>query len=526
MTAIPDPVRGIHAANGAVDRPANASEVLKFTAMAALLAISADAAIAHAMLWGNDPYWTYWVTDTLLMATVFGLGTAWFGMGLLRGALITCVHIVLLTTYYWSLSPIGLPAQPEWLDLERTWITGLPVHLAVYYLGYVLALWLWRRAPRRATVVAPGTLAPGPLAALALVTGVAIVVLVGVVQALVTQEFPGLTWFVMRTAVAVPVTFAWWALAGRTVGASIAGGCVLALVLAAYGHFLAPVGLPNPEWRLLAIDPPPAEVHWLSWRLQFLVMLPLGVAAAVGAFVLAGRWRAEPRVPVDVPRRSGVMALAAVLALVALGAWTAPRTGAEANRAIVVAEDGAGSVLRMTVENRNTHRTPLPPHDRVDIEARVRADDGTALVVRAAQPMVAQPLGRFTTWGGVGLDVWHHGRSGIGTSARPAVNSDVAVHAVGTVSAGGRVLATGVPVHVMTDPVRGSLELHVGDGGIPLPGVDSGRLRVVWPEYRGGHDRTPTNARYAWGTGVLLVLLGWAFTSAWRQRRPAGRYTA
>jgi hypothetical protein len=64
------------------------SDLLKFTGMAALLAIFMDAAIAHAMLWGNDPYWTYWVTDTLLMATVFGLGTAWFGMGLIRARLL------------------------------------------------------------------------------------------------------------------------------------------------------------------------------------------------------------------------------------------------------------------------------------------------------------------------------------------------------------------------------------------------------------------------------------------------------
>jgi hypothetical protein len=121
------------------------SDVVKFTALASALAIFIDAAIAHAMLWGNDPYWTYWVTDTLLMATVFSIGTMLFGIGMGRGALITAVHVLLLTTYYWSLSPIGLPSHPEWLNLERTWITGLPVHFAVYYMGYMGALWLWSR---------------------------------------------------------------------------------------------------------------------------------------------------------------------------------------------------------------------------------------------------------------------------------------------------------------------------------------------------------------------------------------------
>src|SRR5687767_6323968 len=89
----------------ATARPLSISELFKFTASASLFAIFADAAIAHAMLWGNDPYWAYWVTDTLLMATVFGLGTAWLGIGAGRGAIITAVHITILTAYYWSLSP-------------------------------------------------------------------------------------------------------------------------------------------------------------------------------------------------------------------------------------------------------------------------------------------------------------------------------------------------------------------------------------------------------------------------------------
>ena len=455
------------------------------------------------------------------MSTVFGLGTAWFGMGLLRGALITVVHIVLLTVYYWSLSPIGLPGQPEWLDLERTWITGLPVHLAVYYLGYVLALWLWRRRPARTVPDATDSARPpGPLATLALATGVVVVVLAGVVQTLVTGDFPGLTWFIMRVAVAVPVTFAWWALAGRSAGASIAGGCVLALVLMAYSHFLGPVGLPDPPVRLLSVDLPPAEVHWLPWRLEILVLLPLTLGAAVAAYLLAGRWRPEPHRVRAAGRRRGVaLPIAALVALMAVGAWTATKTGPEEHRATVVAGGDTGSTLRMTVENRNTHRTPLPPHDLVRIEARVQAADGATYDVVATQPLVDDPLGRFTTWKGVGLDKWHHGRSGIGTARRAAVNSDVAVFAVGSVRSGGTVVGTGVPVHVFTDPARGTLELHVGDPDVPLPGMPDGQLRASWQEYDGGHDRTLTNARYVWGGSLLLVLLAWAIAAVRADRR-------
>src|SRR5918997_5699296 len=140
-------------------------ELARFTALVALLAILSDAAVGHALLWENDPYWTYWITKTFLIATVFGLGTAWLGMGVGRGAVITAVHTLVLTIYYWTLSPIGLPSHATWLDLEHTWVTGLPVHFAVIYLGYLTALWLWRQRG-----VASGP--PGPNALAALVASV------------------------------------------------------------------------------------------------------------------------------------------------------------------------------------------------------------------------------------------------------------------------------------------------------------------------------------------------------------------
>jgi hypothetical protein len=103
-----------------VGRLGTLSDLAKFTALVALLGILTDAAVGHALQWENDPYWTYWITKTFLIATIFGLGTAWFGIGAGRGAVITVVHTLVLTIYYWSLSPIGLPSSPDWLDLEHT----------------------------------------------------------------------------------------------------------------------------------------------------------------------------------------------------------------------------------------------------------------------------------------------------------------------------------------------------------------------------------------------------------------------
>jgi len=101
--------------------------------------------------------------------------------------------MALLTAYYWSLSPIGLPSQPEWLDLEHTWITGLPVHFAVYYLGYVIALCVWHH---RLTGISDSDWSTARQASIGVTAAVAIVVVAGFLQALVLREFPGVTWLV------------------------------------------------------------------------------------------------------------------------------------------------------------------------------------------------------------------------------------------------------------------------------------------------------------------------------------------
>lgn len=513
-----------------VDRTSSSllfSEVCKFTAMAALLAIFVDAVIGHAMLWGNDPYWTYWITDTLLMATVFALGTAWIGIGLLKGAVITAIHMVLLTIYYWSFSPIGLPSQPEWLDLEHTWITGLPVHFAVYYLGYVIALWLWRH--HLARDVAPDASA-AQQATLGVGVAVAVVLVTGLMQALMLGQFPGVAWFVMRSAIASAFTLAWWSSAGRDRASAVTGGIVLGFLLVAYGHYLGPVGLPNSEFRVLAENPPPAEVNWLSYRQEFLVILPVTIILAVVGYVLMSR---PETTGVRWGRNYMVASVGSVLALAGLGAVVALYTGPDANTAVITAKGPGGTAqapangadiaradatLRMRVENRNLHRTPLPPHDLVDIEASFSSPNGKTYVVRAMEPMVAEPRGRFTTWHGVGFDVWHHGRSGIGYAGLPATQSNVAVYALGSVSSGGQLLAIGVPIHVLTSSRKGAhLELHVGEPGSSVPGIPDGYLRVLWPEYQGGHGPALTYARYAWGGGVLIVLLGFAIAAARRE---------
>ena len=494
-------------------------DLAKFSGMVALLAILSDAAVGHAVLWENDPYWTYWITKTFLIATVFGLGTAWLGAGIARGAVITAVHTLVLTVYYWSLSPIGLPSQPEWLDLQHTWSTGLPVHFGVIYLGYLAALWLWRRRPVVAEAAA-STDSSGVAAdaARALGAGVAIVLVGGLIESVAIGEFPGFTWFLVRVLITVPFVLTWWAAAGRDRASAVGGSILLALILGTYGHFLGPVGLPDTDLRLLAADPPPATVRWLNYREEWLVGFPITLGVALVFLVTASRQR---RAAVRVTGRAWLATAAAVVAIVCLGAVVAVEGGPDDMRATVSSigdpQVGRGAYfrgslepasgeLRLVAAERNPRVTPLPPHDTVELQARITHPDGTRYEVVATQPLIDDPKGRFGTWWGVGLDRWHHGRSGIGTPLLPATRSEVAVFALGEVRANGEVVARGVPVHAMTMH-HGGVELDVGDPETPVPGLPDGHLRAVWSQRTGDSPEGHERSHNALGSVVLVALI-------------------
>jgi hypothetical protein len=503
----------------------SAQQVARFTAVGALLAIFSDAAVGHGLMWENDPYWTYWITKTFLIATVFGLGTAWFGIGAGRGAVITAVHTVVLTVYYWTFSPVGLPSSAEWLDLQHTWITGVPIHFGVIYLGYLTTLWLWRRtrvddeaSARRGTA--------------ALLLGVAIVVLAGGIASLVLGDFPGFTWFLVRLLLTVPFLLWWWAWAGRDRVAAVAGGIFLALVWGTYAHYLGPVGLPDTPLRLFSGSAPPATVEFLDYRQTWLISVPI-YALLMGVVLLVDSARGGLR-PIRAPATAAA-AIAAVLFLSAAGVseQTLNQEGTKASVSAAGAvqvetgrfysdqfQPGTGEIS-LAAEDMGGRVTPLPPHDRLEIAASVQVG-GTTFEVNVAEPLVSHPAGEHTTWWGVGIDVGHHGQSGIGTDALPPIESGVAVFGIGEVAVDGRVVATGVPVHVMTAdsglPNGATLELDVGTEGEEIPGMPAGHLRVLWTEHS-AEIEDPNLARYLGGGAVLLVLLALLL---WLVRREAG----
>ncbi len=127
--------------------------------------------------------------------------------------------------------------------------------------------------------------------------------------------------------------------------------------------------------------------------------------------------------------------------------------------------EAATASLDLRARDRFARVTSLEPHDILSIDASVEHPDGSTYDIEVASPMVSDPLGRHTTWWGVGLHHWHHGRSGIGTNALPPIHSEVAVFGLGELSVDNDVVATGVPVHAMTaeEGLPGRLELDVGD---------------------------------------------------------------
>ncbi|MDQ3823835.1 MAG: hypothetical protein M3321_11425, partial [Actinomycetota bacterium] len=175
--------------------------------------------------------------------------------------------------------------------------------------------------------------------------------------------------------------------------------------------------------------------------------------------------------------------------------------------------------LTLQATDQGGRVTPLPPHDRVSLEARVEHPDGDTYEIVATKPLVDDPLGRHGTWWGVGLDEWHHGESGVGSEKLPAVHSEVALFAVAEVRRDGELVAGAVPVHVMTTDgdYPGALELHVGDEQTPVPGLPDERLRVVWDDYTGGAEKKTD--RHLIGTAELAILLVLALVATTRPAR-------
>jgi hypothetical protein len=265
----------------------NARNLIKFAFLVGIFGIISDAMLGHALLWENDPYWTYWVTKTFLITTVFALGTAWIGFGRAKGAFITLVHTLILTIYYWTFSPVGLPEEVKWLDLNHTWITGVPVHFLVIYIGYLSAWYVWTNLPGGENSENPESMS---VVNRALIAAGVISLVSGLLSSLAFHQFVGITWFIVRILIATPFLIAWYAYFEDRL--AVFGSFVLSLVLIGYSHYLGPLGLPG-QWRVFSDFTPQTSVYWLNykelWAYQFPIYLVVILLTLWGVIKIYGQ---------------------------------------------------------------------------------------------------------------------------------------------------------------------------------------------------------------------------------------------
>jgi hypothetical protein len=498
-------------------------DTAKFGILVGLGAIFIDAAVAHGLFWENDPYWTYWITKSFLIATVFTVGTAFIGIGVVQGLILTAVHTAILESYYEWLAPVGLPQQPEWLDDNHLWITGVPAHYLAILAGYLLALWIWRRGAQAEGANPADERArtsPAALASSSLVATLIVLILSGIItHGLLMGEFPGITYFVQHFLVGFVFIYVWSAYVGMGGAGWSVGALMLALVWASYGIYLGPVGLPN-------------EVHYLThhqiWSRSFPGDL---VAALLGLFVTV---RLLPRVS---PRLAAYALLPLALLAAPNESEAKPRglhasasASGEAHRVLgpnpvdLAAAQPANGTISIRVIEGGGRWSPVQGKDWVELAADFTAPDGSYRVL-ADKVMPSHPLGKYTTWNGVALNHEMHGETGIGTSNLPLMTPDISLYGWGKVWRNGQLIAPMAPVHVMvtTKGAMPGVMLEVDTEDKMLAGVPDGYITVHWPAVASLRmpRETLRNVRIMGWIGLigLTALFGWLAIREERRQR-------
>jgi hypothetical protein len=491
-----------------------AQYVFKFGLLVAIGGILTDAIIAHGLFWDNDPYWTYWVTKTVLITTVFTIGTALFGMGIWQGLVITLAHTAILESYYAWFSPVGLPQEPEWLDVNHVWITGPPAHYLAILTGYMAALWIWRRN-KLPDLFQPNT-DPKEFASVALVTSLLAIVFDGVItHGLVRGQFPGLTYFIQHLIVAFVVSFAWAAFVGFEGVGWIIGAISLAVIWVGYDMYLSPIGLPQ-------------HVQYLTYEELWFQALPGGLLASILGFFLAPRAfavAAHKRIPAV----TALLMFLIFMPAIGLSQGLPANASAQGPMKLIVGADptnmdssvdGEGSIKVNVVENGNRW-SHVQNTDEIQASASFKAN-GAQWDIVIDRPMPRHPLGHYTTWNGVVFNHEMHGSTGIGTSSIPRVKPDIALWGWATVRKDGKLVSSMSPAHVMvikSGPMSGVM-LDVSSEDKSLLVAPNGYLMAMWPQISSLQmPEKVENGRKAIGWLTLVILPGLFWWLAVRESR-------
>jgi hypothetical protein len=497
--------------------------LVKFGLLVALSAIFIDAAIAHGLFWDNDPYWTYWITKTFLIATVFILGSALIGIGMWQGFALTAVHTAILEIYYQWLAPVGLPQEPEWLDFNHLWVTGVPVHFLAILAGYFLALWLWHRNKVEATMLAETS----GFAIFALVVVSSVILLDGIItQLILLGDFPGLTFFVQHLLIGFVFTAVWTAYAGaRDVFQWTVGALLLALVWTTYSMYLGPRGLP--------FDPPTYSGYDDLWWKAFPGAL---ISALVGWWGCDRLLRDRFIVPI-----ASVIVIVGFFITAPVFAQTLPVE--KGTNAMYAAAQSAGEGVRVVGPDPVNMSSTQPISGKIKVEtwemgnrwSHIQNTDPTSVIatftseganyeITIDKPMPRHPLGRYTTWSGVVYGHDMHGNTGIGTGKLPKMRPDIALWGWAEVKKDGKTIVRMAPAHVMvtTKGAMPGIMLEVDTEDKALVEEPDGYIHVVWQKV--DTIQLPSAAMYkrtvAGWVGLLALTLLFGFLAA-MSRAPA-----
>jgi hypothetical protein len=469
-------------------------DVAKFGFFVGLAAIFVDASIAHGLFWDNDPYWTYWITKTFLITTVFTIGTAFFGAGIRQGVAISVVHTLILEIYYQWLAPVGLPQEPEWLDFNHLWTTGFPAHFLAILGGYLIALWLLRRnrVPSLADRAADTYEDPRSNVLLALAGAAVVLILDGLItQGILLRHFPGITYYVQHLLIGFVLLFFWSSYVGFDTRGWLVVSVILALVWTTYSLYLGPVDLP--------LHPPRYLGYGDLWTKAF----PGATVSALIGLWLTSRF-VRPMVSRfdsdngrrPVARRQIRTVATGVALLLVLPSLGSAQDGMPASASV----SGNGQLITGPNPVDISHGQPMTGMMQVSVMemgnrwSHVQNTDSVSVVadfssggskyhVVANRPMPRHPFGKYTTWSGVVFRHEMHGKTGIGTDKLPKMKPDIGLWAWAEVTKDGAVISRLAPTHVMittSGPMRGAM-LEIDTEDKALVGVPDGYLTAVWP---------------------------------------------
>ncbi len=235
------------------------NKAVKFGILTAILSMFIDAGVGHGLFWQNDPFWSYWITDTMLITTIVTIGTTIIGIGLWQGALLMFIQVLTLEIYYQFLSPVGLPQVPYWLNHFEVWIEGIPIHFLVYLSGYLIALWIWFRKEK--TKKENKNIIPWKISLYSITTATLIVIFdLFFTQLFLLKGYPGFTFLLQRFIISTVFLLVWNSHIGVDDEGVISGTILLTLQWLTYTLYLGPLGLPkkfpyfltyNQLWTLL-----------------------------------------------------------------------------------------------------------------------------------------------------------------------------------------------------------------------------------------------------------------------------------